>query len=334
MTINLDTTYLNLKLRSPLVVSALPLSDSVDNVKRMEDAGAGAVVLYSVFEEQVRIERQMLKYLQQNPKATAEDAQKLFPMRDEFRVTIDEYLEHIRKCKQTVSIPIIASLNCKSFGGWTSFAQRIGEAGADALELNIYHMPTDMDRTSEQVETLYLTILEIVKAAVNIPVAVKLSPYFTNLAQLARQFDKVGADGLVLFNRFYQPDFNPQTLRLHAEMPLAQRGDSRLPLHWIAILYGYIKADLAATGGIFTAQDIVKMLMVGANITMLASVLLKKDIGYIGTLEQNLRQWLERNDYESVQGLQGIMRQFHSKDPSAFERNTYLHAITSYAAEN
>lgn len=334
MTVNLNTTYLKLKLRSPLVVSALPLSDSVDNVKRMEDAGAGAVVLYSVFEEQVRIERQVLKYFRDNPKATEEDAQKLFPMHDQFRVTLDDYLKHIHKCKQAVSIPIIASLNCKSFGGWTSFAERISEAGADALELNIYHIPTDMDRTSEQVETLYLTILEIVKAAVKIPVAVKLSPYFTNLANMARRFDQAEVDGLVLFNRFYQPDFDPKTLTLDTEMPLGQPGDSRLPLHWIAILYGHIKADLAATGGIFTVQDVVKMLMVGAKVTMLASVLLKKGIGYIATLEENLRRWLERNDYNSIDSLQGMMRQFHSKESSTFERNTYLRAITSYESED
>jgi dihydroorotate dehydrogenase (fumarate) len=330
---NLNTTYMGLKLRSPLVVSAIPLSESVDNVKRMDAAGAGAVVLYSLFEEQVRLEQQMTTYYQQNPSATAEDAKALFPARELFHTDIDGYLEHIRKCKEAVSIPIIASLNCKSLGGWTDFAQKIGEAGADALELNIYYMPTDMDRTAEQVESLYLTILKIVRAAVKIPVAVKLSPYFTNLANMARNLDKAGADGLVLFNRFYQPDFDPKTLHLNSAIPLGQQGDSRLPLHWISILYGYVKADLAATGGIYTAEDVVKMLMVGAKVTMLASVLLKKEIGYMVTLEQNLRQWLDENDYDSVASLQGIMRQFHSKDSSLFERAEYIRAITSYEAK-
>ena len=330
---NLNTTYMGLKLRSPLVVSAIPLSESVDNVKRMEAAGAGAVVLYSLFEEQVRLEQQMTTYYQQNPSATAEDAKTLFPANEQFHTHIDGYLEHIRKCKQAVSIPIIASVNCKSLGGWTDFAQKIGEAGADALELNIYYMPTDMDRTAEQVEALYLTILKIVRAAVNIPVAVKISPYFTNLANMARNLDKAGADGLVLFNRFYQPDFDPKTLRLNSDMPLGQQGDSRLPLHWISILYGNVRSDLAATGGIYTAEDIVRMLMVGAKVTMLASVLLKKGIGYLLTLEQNLRYWLSENDYDSVESLQGIMRQFHSKDASLFERAEYIRAITSYEAK-
>jgi dihydroorotate dehydrogenase (fumarate) len=331
---NLNTTYMGLKLRSPLVVSAIPLSESVDNVKRMEAAGAGAVVLYSLFEEQVRLEQQMTTYYQQNPSATAEDAKTLFPAHEQFHTHIDGYLEHIRKCKQAVSIPIIASLNCKSLGGWTDFAQKIGEAGADALEVNIYYMPTDTDRTAEQVEALYLTILKIVRAAVNIPVAVKISPYFTNLANMARNLDKGGADGLVLFNRFYQPDFDPKTLHLNPDMPLGQQSDSRLPLHWISILYGSVRSDLAATGGIYTAEDVVKMLMVGAKVTMLASVLLKKGVGYLITLEQNLRHWLNENDYDSVASLQGIMRQFHSKDASLFERAEYIRAITSYEAKN
>lgn len=326
----LNTTYLDMELRSPLVVSALPLSQSIDNIKQMENAGAGAVVLYSLFEEQVRNEQRIAKYHRQNPKATPADAEKVFPTRHKYARGIDSYLEHIRKAKEAVSIPIIASLNCTSLGSWTDFASQIGTAGADALELNFYYIPTDMNRTSEQIESTYLTILKIVKSAVKIPVAVKLCPYFTNLASVARQLEHDGANGLVLFNRFYQPNFDPKTLKLTTEIPMGMSSDLRLPLHWIAILFGNIKADLAATGGIYTEEDVIKMLMVGAKVTMLASVLLYKDIGYIITLENNLLRWLDENDYESVASLQGMMRQFHSRDASAFERSEYIQAITSY----
>lgn len=326
----LKTTYLDMELRSPLVVSALPLSQNIDNIKRMEDAGAGAVVLYSLFEEQVRNEQKVAKYHRQNPKATEADAERLFPVRHKYARGIESYLDHIRQAKESVAIPIIASLNCTSLGSWTDFAAKIDAAGADALELNFYYIPTDVDRTSDQIESTYLTILKIVKAAVKIPVAVKLVPYFTNLANTARKFDLEGAAGLVLFNRFYQPNFDPKTLVLSTDIPLGTAGDLRLPLHWIAILYGNIKADLAATSGIFTEEDVVKLLMVGARVTMLASLLLYKDIGYIMTLEENLLRWMDKNDYESVGSLQGMMRQFHSKNPSIFERSEYIQAITSY----
>lgn len=327
---NLETRYLNMTLRSPLLVSALPLSESLDNLKRMEDAGAGAVVLYSLFEEQVRLAEQIFTYHRENPRATTEDARKLFPKYEQFRIGLEAYLDHIHQAKENLSIPIIASLNCQSFGGWTDIAQQIGEAGADALELNIYHIPTDMDRSSEQVEDTILTILKIVKTEVKIPVVVKLSPYFTNLANFARRLDHAGANGLVLFNRFYQPDFDPKTLKMNNDIPLGHPRDSRLALHWISILYGYLKTDLAATGGIYTAEDIVKFIMVGARVTLLASVLLQKGIGYLLTLEQDLRQWMEDNDYESVDSMHGIMRQFHSRDSSAFERAEYIRTIKAY----
>jgi dihydroorotate dehydrogenase (fumarate) len=330
---NLDTTYLKLTLHSPIVVSASPLSQSLDNIKQMEDAGAGAVVLHSLFEEQLRLDQQILNYFREHPTATPEDALNLFPAQKQFTVGLDDYLSHIGKCKQTAAIPIIASINCKSLGYWTDFAQRIEAAGADALELNIYHIPTNMDQTAAQIEAMYLTILRIVKAAIEIPVAVKLSPYFTNLASMARQLDQAGADGLVLFNRFYQPDFDPKTLSMTSDIPYGTPSDSRLPLHWIAILYGNIKSDLAATGGIYTAEDVVKMLMVGSKVTMLASALLKNGIDHLRVIEQELRRWLEQNDYSSVAALQGILRQFHSKDASKFERAEYIRAIASQKPE-
>ena len=325
---NLNTTYLGMPLDS-LVIAASPLSTSIDNIKRMEDAGASAIVLFSLFEEQLRHEQRKRDYLEKHPTATEEDAQARYPVRQTYHIELDDYLNHIRKSKDAVDIPIIASLNCQTLGTWTDFAQRVEEAGADAIELNIYSIATDIDRTSEQIEDMYLRILKVVKDSVNKPVTVKLMPYFTNVAHMARRLDLTGADALVLFNRFYQPDFDPQTLKIRSEIPLGKPQDSRLALHWIAILYGNLKADLAATGGILTVEDIVKMLMVGANVTMLASVLLEEGIDHLRTLKSGLREWLDQNDYGSVSELQGIISQFRSKDTSAFERAEYIRAITS-----
>jgi len=323
---NLETKYLNLTLRSPLVVSASPLSQSLDSIKRMEDCGAGAIVLYSLFEEQIRVEQQILHYYREHPTATPADALTLFPTQRQFHVHLDDYLKHISSAKDAVAIPVIASLNCKSLGNWTDFAQQIEQAGADAL--NIYHVPTNMDQSAEQIEAMCVTLLKIVKAAIKIPVAVKLSPYFTNLANMARQLDFAGADGLVLFNRFYQPDFDPVTLELQSDIPLGTPSDSRLPLHWIAILYGYVKPDLAATGGIYSAEDVIKMLMVGARVTMLASALIREGIEHLRTIERDMRLWMDQNDYDSVAGLQGILRQFHSQNTGTFERAEYIRAVT------
>ena len=328
---NLNTTYLNLTLRSPIVVSACPLSERLENIKRMEDAGAGAIVLFSLFEEQVRIEQQIYAYYKQNPTATPADANAVFPSHQQFHTDLEAYLTHIQNCKDMVTIPIIASLNCNALGGsWIDFARNVEAAGADALELNIYFIPTDTNWTSEQIENTYLVALQAVKAAIRIPVAVKLVPYFTNMARMARRLDLAGANALVLFNRFYQPDLDPHTLRLSSDIPLGTREDSRLPLHWISILYGTVKADLAATSGLYTAQDVVKMLMVGAKVTMLASVLLKEGIDALRVIHKELDIWLEQNAYESVASLQGILRQFHTTDMSAFERGEYIKRITSH----
>lgn len=326
---NLETTYLKLPLRSPLVVSASPLSVSIENIKRMEEAGAGAIVLFSLFEEQYRLEQQRSQYLKLNPKATAANALALFPSQEHFLLGPDTYLDHIQKCKKAVSIPIIASLNCESPGSWTDFAPKIEAAGADALELNIHYFPTNVDRTAEHIEDMYVQILRVIKGKINIPVAIKLTPFFTNVAHVASRLDHVGADALVLFNRFYQPDFDPRTLKVVHDVPFGHPQDSRLTLHWIAMLYGSVRADLAATGGIYTTEDVVKMLIVGAKVVMLASVLLEKGIDHLRTLDHSLRKWLRQNDYASAAGLQGIVRQFHSKDAGAFERAAYIRAITS-----
>jgi dihydroorotate dehydrogenase (fumarate) len=324
---NLSTTYLGMSLHSPLVVSASPLSEDVRNVKRMEDAGAGAIVLFSLFEEQVRTDWQVLSFFRPHPLGGRHE----IPVSSEqFHTDLDGYLTHIRTCKEAVDIPIIASLNCTSLGTWIEFAHQIEQAGADALELHIHFIPTDMDSTSEQIEDLYCRILKAVKSVVGIPVAVKVSPFFTNMMRMARRLDSAGANALVLFNRFFQPDFDPQTLQVQSTLQLSTSADSRLPLHWIAILHRRIKGDLAATSGIHTAEDVVKMLMVGAKVTMLASALLREGIEQLRTIEQALCEWMDKNSYTSISELQGLVSQFNSRDPSAFERVEYLRTITSF----
>jgi dihydroorotate dehydrogenase (fumarate) len=330
---DLTTTYMGMTLRSPLVPSASPLSEDIDNIKRMEDAGAAAVVMHSLFEEQITLERYELHHHLTYGTESFPEALTYFPEPANFRVGPEEYLNHIRKAKEKVGIPIIASLNGSSVGGWTDYARLIQQAGASAVELNIYYVPTDIELTSEQIEQTYINILQAVKAAVTIPVAVKLSPYFTNMANMAKRLDNAGADGLVLFNRFYQPDINLENLEVQPNVLLSTPQAMRLPLRWVAILYGRINASLAATSGIHNARDVLKMLMAGANITMLCSVLLREGINHIRCIEQEMRTWMEKHKYESVQLLQGSMSQKNCPDPSAFERSQYMKALQTYKPE-
>ncbi len=327
---DLTTTYMGMTLKSPLVASASPLSEEIGNLKRMEDAGASAVVLYSLFEEQlVREEFELAHHLQHGTESFAE-ALTYFPEPVQFKLGPDGYLEHIRKAKEAVSIPVIASLNGSSLGGWTKFAHRMQEAGADALELNIYYIPTDPNLSSHDVEQTYLDILKAVKAAVSIPVAIKLGPYFSSFAHVARQLDEAGADALVLFNRFYQPDIDLEELIVKPNVILSTPQALRLPLRWIAILYGRVKASLAATSGIHQGTDVIKMMMAGANVTMLASALLKNGIDHLRVIEREMLEWMEENEYESVRQMQGSMSQIKVDDPSAFERAQYMRALTTY----
>lgn len=327
---DLTTTYLGLKLKSPLVPSASPLSKEIDKIKRMEDAGAGAVVMYSLFEEQLRQDRYELNQrLTQGTESFAE-ALTYFPEPDEFHLGPEEYLNHICKAKETVDIPIIASLNGTSVGGWTDYAKKIQDAGANAIELNIYYIPTNEHITGAEVERTYVDILKAVKSVITIPVAVKLSPYFSNLGNMARQLDSIGANGLVLFNRFYQPDINLETLEVEPNIILSTPQAMRLPLTWIGILYGRVKADLAATSGIQESSDVIKMLMAGANVTMLCSVLLEHGIDRIPQIEKGVRNWMEAHEYESVKQMQGSMSQKNIQDPSAFERALYMKALHSF----
>ncbi len=327
---DLTTRYLGLNLRTPLVPSASPLSDDLDSIKRMEDCGASAIVLHSVFEEQVKGEVEAVQQHLAFGTDSFPEASSFFPTPAEFVTGPDEYLAKVRGAKEAVRIPIIASLNCAAIGGWVDYAKRIQQAGADALELNVYWIPTEMDKTAAEVEQSYVEIVKSVKSAVNIPIAVKLSPFFSNMANFAKRLDETGVNGLVLFNRFYQPDINLDELEIQPNIHLSSSQDMRLPLRWIAILYGRIKADLAATSGIHSAQDVLKMLMVGADVTMLCSVLFSRGLGIIREIEAEMANWLSEHDYQSLRQLQGSMSQKYCSDPAAFERAQYMRAIMSY----
>jgi dihydroorotate dehydrogenase (fumarate) len=327
---DLSTTYLGLKLRTPLVPSASPLSEEIDNIKQMEDAGASAVVLYSLFEEQLRQDRAELAHHMEHGTESFAEALTYFPEPEEFRLGPEEYLEHIAKAKKAVKIPIIASLNGSSVGGWTDYAKKIEKAGADALELNIYYIPTDANLGCEQIEKVYLDILKAVKSTVTIPVAVKLSPFFTNFAHTAQLFDQSGADGLVLFNRFYQPDIDLESLEIKPNILLSTPMAMRVPLRWIALLYGKVKGNLAATSGIHRASDVLKMLMAGADVTMLCSALIRHGVRQIGVIERDLVAWMEEHEYSSVTQLKGSLSQKNCADPSAFERAQYMKAISQF----
>ena len=326
----LATTYLGFKLRTPLVPSASPLSEDLDNIKRMEDAGASAVVFHSLFEEQLRPGKHTLRRASGNGGEFSSDALTDLSDEPEFKVDPEAYVNHIAKAKAAVRIPIIGSLNGSTFGGWQRYARQIEQAGADALELNIYTVPTDPDRTADDIETDYLTIVASIKGLLKIPVAVKLSPYFTNLSRFARRLDQNGANALVLFNRFYQPDIELETLEVSPNLLLSTPMAMRLPMHWIALLYGRIGANLAATSGIHHGVDALKLLMAGADVTMLCSVLLRRGIDHIRVIEREMREWIEEHEYESVEQIKGIMSQKNCPDPTAFERVQYTRALSTY----
>ncbi len=325
--IDLTTSYLGLNLASPLVVSASPLSRDVDGICRLEEAGASAVVLYSLFEEQLRQEEiELNHHLAAGTESYAESLT-YFPQPSEFHTGPEGYLNHIRKAKASVKIPIIASLNGSTLGGWTKFAAEIQRAGADAIECNIYHIPTDPKASAADIENGYIEIIRAVKSVVTIPVAVKVSPFFSNFANMAQRFDAAGADGLVMFNRFYQPDIDLEELEIRPNVLLSSQQALRLPLTWIGILYGKVKASLAGTSGVHSAEDVVKLLMVGANVTMLCSSLMRHGINHLRHVERELREWMEEHEYESVRQMQGSMSQQRCADPGAFERAQYMRAV-------
>ncbi len=327
---DLTTTYLGLKLKNPIVPSASPLSHTLDGMKRMEDAGASAIVMYSLFEEQLTHESAELNhYLSQGTESFAE-ALSYFPEAEEYNLGPDEYLELIRSAKKSLGIPVIGSLNGVSTGGWISFAKRIEEAGADAIELNVYYIAADPKLSSQEVEERYLEVLRAVKGTVRIPVAMKLGPHFSSFSAFAKRLDHEGVNGLVLFNRFYQPDIDLEALEVTPNVVLSTPHDIRLPLRWIAILFGHIKANLAATSGIHTAEDVLKMLMAGADVTMMCSALLKHGPSRITEVLNDLTRWMTEHEYASVKQMRGSMSQKSVADPAAFERANYMKSLQSF----
>jgi dihydroorotate dehydrogenase (fumarate) len=330
-TIDLSTTYLGLKLRNPLVASSSPMCGDVGNVRRMEDSGAAAIVLQSLFEEQIESESDELDRDIDRASEVGAESVSHFPELGHRVMGPETYLSHIVKCKQAVKIPVIASLNGTSPGGWLSYAKQMEQAGADALELNIYHIPVSADVTGEQVEQQYIELVKAVKAAVHIPVAVKLGPYFSSMANMARKLDATGVDGLVLFNRFYQPDFDLEALEVVPNLILSNSHELLLRLHWVAVLYGSVKADMALTGGVHCATDVVKSMMAGAKVAMMTSALLKRGISYLDTIATELLVWMGEHEYDSIKQMQGSMSRNAVPQPQAFERANYLKVLSSYA---
>ena len=309
---DVSTTYLGLKLRTPLVPSASPLSEGLDKIKQMEQAGAAAVVLHSLFEEQLN----------------ADSAEP----RPEFRVSAEDYLKHIEEAKRVVKIPIIASLNCTTLGGWIRYTREITEAGADAIELNIYKIPSNPKVTGSTIEKGYIDVVRTIRLQTKLPMAVKLSPYFSNFANMAASFDALEVDALVLFNRFYQPDIDLEKMEVTPNLTLSVPTDMRLALHWIGILFGKVRANLAATSGIYQATDVIKMVMAGADVTMLCSALMRHGIPHIQKIEMEIAAWLANHNYKSLGEIKGIMSQKNCPDPSAFERAQYVRGISSYTS--
>lgn len=320
---------MGLKLKSPLVASSSPLCKKVDNIRKMEDSGAGAVVLHSLFEEQIMIENQELdRFLTQGSESYAESLS-YFPDLD-YYAGPQEYLDHVSKAKKAVNIPVIGSLNGISTGGWIEYAKLIQDAGADALELNIYYIPTNPDITAQQIEQMYTDLVRDVKTSISIPVAIKLSPYFSSMPNMARQLDRAGANALVLFNRFYQPDLDIENLQVKPNLNLSRSEEMRLRIRWVAILFGNIKADMAVTGGVHTASDVAKSIMSGANVAMMTSALLQNGIDHLKKVNSDLSGWMEKHGHESVSKIQGTMSQKNVAEPAAFERANYMKVLDSY----
>jgi dihydroorotate dehydrogenase (fumarate) len=328
--VDLRTIYLGLELKNPIVASSSPLSEKVETVQALENAGVSAVVMYSLFEEQIIHESMELDhYLNKDAESFAE-ALSYFPEVGRYTLGPEVYIEQIKKLKAAVDIPIIGSLNGVSTGGWIEYAQKIEQAGADALELNLYYLPTSVDLSSSELENAYATLVHNVCSRIDIPVAVKISPSITALPNFTHGLVEAGAKGLVLFNRFYQPDFDLETLEIVHNLRLSSSDELRLPLRWIAILYGRVNADFALTSGVHKSTDIVKAMMAGAKTTMLASALLKKGPGKATKLLVKLEKWMEENEYESIQQMQGSMSQIAVADPSAFERANYMKVLNSF----
>jgi dihydroorotate dehydrogenase (fumarate) len=329
--IDLRTDYLGLELANPLVMSASPLGEDLANLRRAEDAGAGAVVLHSLFEEQMELESRDLDHHLTHGTHSFGEALTYFPDLAAYRLGPDAYLEHVRRAKAAVDVPVIASLNGVSSGGWIEYARKIEQAGADALELNVYFVPTDPLMTGTEVETMYTDLVRDVRVSIGIPLAVKLPHFFSSIPNVALRLDEAGADALVLFNRFYQPDLDIERLEVVPNLVLSTSGELRLRIRWVAILFGHLHADLAVTGGVHTAEDVLKAMMAGASAAMMASALLERGIEHLAHVRVALLRWMEEHEYVSIRQLRGSMSQRAVAQPAAFERANYLRVLRSYA---
>jgi len=331
--IDLSTTYLGLNLKNPLVVAASPLSKNIDKARKLEEAGISAIVMHSLFEEQIIHESLELDhYLTRGTDSSAE-ALSYFPDSDKYMVGPEKYLKQVADLKKALNIPVIGSLNGVSKGGWTNYAKQIQDAGADALELNLYYIPTDFDLTAQELENAQVELVAEVKSAISIPLAVKLSPFVTALPNHARRIIEAGANGLVLFNRFYQPDFNLSELKVVHSLDLSTSADLRLPLRWISILYGKVNADFALTSGVHNSNDVLKSMMAGAKVSMMASELLwgaTPAPQRIAEILTHIQEWMEKHEYQSIKQMQGSMSQKSVNEPAAFERANYMNILNSF----
>ena len=328
--IDLSAQYLGLKLKNPLIASASPLSERVETVKQMEQAGIGAVVMYSLFEEQIIHESLELDhYLNYGTESFAE-ALTYLPDTGRYSLGPEKYVDHVKRLKDAVTIPVIGSLNGVSSGGWVQYAKRIEEAGADALELNIYYLPFDPSLTSAGLEENYIQLVKDVRREIKIPLAVKVSPFLTGVANVLKQFADAGADGLVLFNRFYQPDIDLEKMEITPSLVLSTSSELRMPLRWVALLYGQIKADFAITSGVHTSEDVIKSMMAGASAAMMASELLKNGIQRIPEILSGMQLWMETNEYESIAQMKGSMSAQAVRQPGSLRRSNYIKVLNSF----
>jgi dihydroorotate dehydrogenase (fumarate) len=321
---------MGMNLKNPIVHSASPLTEKLDNIRRLEDAGVSAVVMYSLFEEQLTLESQQFDHYLDYGTESFGEALSYFPHVEDYKSGPDEYLDKIRKAKEAVEVPIIGSLNGVSTGGWIDYAKRIEEAGADALELNIYHIPTDPGLSGIEVVKMHVDVVTHVRKSVSIPVAVKIGPFFSALANVADRLATAGADALVLFNRFYQPDFDLENLQVVPHLVLSDSNELRLPLRWVAILYGRVPVDFAVTTGIHTHEDVLKGLMAGAKVTMMTSKILEAGVTCVEGILENMTSWLEKHEYASVAQMRGSMSQKNCAEPAAFERANYMKTLHSW----
>jgi len=330
--VDLSTDYLGLKLAHPLVPSASPLSKDIDSARRLEDAGASALVMYSLFEEKIVAEQQQMQRFLVEQAIGHGEADSFHPRSHQLKTYQEHYLEQVQKLKSALAIPVIASLNGTSLSGWLEYGLQLQQAGADALELNIYHLAANAEDSSEVVENRYLTILQTLKAQVNIPITMKLSSQFSSPLHFAKRLEAAGASGVVLFNRFYQPDIDLETLEVLPTLELSSSSEALLRIRWAALLYGRTQLSLAVTGGFHQSSDVIKALLAGADVVHLCSVLLKHGVGRLSEILAELEQWLDEHDYDSIQQLKGSVSQQHAIDPSAYERANYVQVLDNYSS--